>query len=139
MKRLVMVLLLSAATAAMAGKPFFKSHGLVLFYGSSCPHCQRFAPVIRQYAKAHQVLVLPLSLDNKALPGFQDFLPATTEWLTAAFKDRPIEYPALFIVNPDAKTLYPVSIGALDSFELEARMQALIPRIRAYEDKGGRV
>lgn len=133
MTRLIALMLTLMSLPLQATEPFFKTHGLVFFYGSGCPHCQRFAPIVKRFADDNQALVLPLSLDNKSLPDFSDFLPATTEWLTAAFKDNPIEYPALFVVNPKTKALYPVSVGAMEAFELNARMQALIPRINAYE------
>lgn len=136
MTRLIALMLTLMSLTAQASEPFFKTHGLVFFYGSECPHCQRFAPIVRRYADENQMAVLPLSLDDKALPDFADFLPATSEWLTAAFRDKPIEYPALFVVNPKTQTLYPVSIGAMEAYELNSRMQTLIPRINTYEAQG---
>lgn len=112
---------------------FFQTHGFVFFFASSCPYCHQFAPVLSRVALSIHARVLPLSFDNKPLPEFKDFLPATPDWTTAAFKNEAIHYPALFIANPKTLVLYPVSIGALNDIELGTRIDALIPKIMAYE------
>lgn len=112
---------------------FFSTHGLILFYGSQCPHCKHFAPILKQWVARNQVELLPLSLDNQPLPEFPQFLPATTEWINAAFGGNAINYPALFVVNPKTKALYPVGFGSMTEIELNNRMDVLIPKITEYE------
>ncbi|MCE3045406.1 type-F conjugative transfer system pilin assembly thiol-disulfide isomerase TrbB [Legionella sp. 16cNR16C] len=119
------------------GLHFFDTHGFVLFYGSECPHCRLFAPVLKSWAARHKAAVLPLALDNQPLPEFPQFLPATTEWINAAFGGNAINYPALFVVNPKTNALYPVGFGSMTETELNERMEALILKIKAYELKGG--
>lgn len=115
---------------------FFQTHGFVFFFASTCPYCHQFSPVLRQVASEVGAKVLPLSFDNQPLPEFKDMLPATPDWTTVAFKNQSIHYPALFIANPATQALYPVSIGALDERELTARLDELIPKIMAYEQRG---
>ncbi|WP_237761223.1 type-F conjugative transfer system pilin assembly thiol-disulfide isomerase TrbB [Legionella cherrii] len=117
-------------------KGFFNTHGLILFYGSQCPHCKQFAPILQRWAARNKAEVLPLSLDNQPLPGFPKFLPATTEWINAAFGGNTINYPALFVVNPNTKALYPVGFGSMTEAELNDRIKTLIPKIKRYENKG---
>ncbi|HAU0345690.1 TPA: type-F conjugative transfer system pilin assembly thiol-disulfide isomerase TrbB [Legionella pneumophila] len=112
---------------------FFSTHGLILFYGSQCPHCKQFAPILKQWVARNKVELLPLSLDNQPLPEFPQFLPATTEWINAAFGGNAINYPALFVVNPKTKALYPVGFGSMTEMELNNRMEVLIPKITEYE------
>lgn len=114
-------------------KGFFGTHGLILFYGSQCMHCKQFAPVLKRWADVNKAEVLALSFDNQALPEFPKFLPATTEWVNVAFQGAPINYPALFVVNPASKTLYPVGFGGMTDSELNARMQILIAKINTHE------
>jgi type-F conjugative transfer system pilin assembly thiol-disulfide isomerase TrbB len=113
---------------------FFQTHGFVFFFASTCPYCHQFSPVLSRLATAVNAQVLPLSFDNQPLPEFKEFLPATSEWTTAAFKNEAIHYPALFIANPKTQALYSVSIGSLNENELLQRLDALIPKIKAYED-----
>lgn len=112
---------------------FFSTHGLILFYGSQCPHCKQFAPILKSWVTRAKAELLPLSLDNQPLPEFPKFLPATTEWINAAFGGNAINYPALFVVNPKTKALYPVGFGSMTDIELNSRMDALIPKIIEYE------
>ncbi|HAT2000670.1 TPA: type-F conjugative transfer system pilin assembly thiol-disulfide isomerase TrbB [Legionella pneumophila] len=118
------------------GKGFFSTHGLILFYGSQCPHCKQFAPILKHWVTRNKVELMLLSLDNQPLPEFPQFLPATTEWINAAFGGNAINYPALFVVNPNTKGLYPVGFGSMTEAELNGRMGVLIPKIKAYESKG---
>lgn len=118
------------------GKGFFSTHGLILFYGSQCPHCKQFAPILKRWVTRNNAEVLPLSLDNQPLHEFPKFLPATTEWINSAFGGNAINYPALFVVNPKTKALYPVGFGSMTEAELNDRMDVLITKIKAYENKG---
>lgn len=118
---------------------FFASHTLVLFYASTCPHCHEFAPVVRDWVRRHQATIIPLSFDNQPLAQFPQFLPATPEWVDAAFASRPITYPALFVVNQQNHVLYPVAFGSMAPSALEARMEALLAKIKTYERRGDSV
>lgn len=117
-------------------KSFFKEHRIVFFYASTCPHCHQFAPILNSWAKQNKIEVLPLAFDNQLLAEFPNFLPATTEWINAAYQEKPIQYPALFVLNSKTKKLYPVGFGAMTQDELSYRMQRLIPKIDAYEGNG---
>lgn len=128
----------SETRVAPQGKDAFsKTHGLILFFSSQCPYCRQFSPVVKQFAEASGMEILPLSFDNQPLPEFQKFLPATKEWVSVAFGNNPINYPALFMVNAKTHTLYPVSTGALSEAELASRVEALIDKVKAYEEREG--
>ncbi|HFD8251459.1 TPA: type-F conjugative transfer system pilin assembly thiol-disulfide isomerase TrbB [Legionella pneumophila] len=118
------------------GKGFFSTHGLILFYGSQCPHCKQFAPILKHWITRNKAELMPLSLDNQPLLEFPKFLPATTEWINVAFGGNAINYPALFVVNPNTKALYPVGFGSMTQAELNGRMEVLIPKIKMYESEG---
>ena len=119
------------------GHSFFNDHRLLFFYGSQCPHCQRFAPILKRWSQHNEAQVLAVSLDNQPLPEFPHFILADKEWINAAFQTNPIQYPALFIIGNKNKILYPVGFGAMGFEEMEDRMQQLIPKIKAYELKRG--
>lgn len=123
-------------TINTANNSFFTTHGLIFFYGSQCPHCQQFAPILKKWVVENNAPIMPLSLDNKPLPEFTKYKPATTQWLTAAFGSNAINYPAVFLINPKTKVLYPVGFGSMSASELNERMILLIPKIKAYETKG---
>jgi type-F conjugative transfer system pilin assembly thiol-disulfide isomerase TrbB len=124
-------------TVKKKGHDFFSQHGLVFFYASTCQYCHQFAPILKAWAEKNKVEVLALSFDNQPLIEFQHFLPATKEWITAAFSNNPIHYPAVFVADTNTHTLYPATFGALPDHELDARMSALIPKIIEYETTRG--
>lgn len=112
---------------------FFKDHGLMFFFSSQCPHCHSFAPVVRKYADSNQAEVLALSFDNKPLPSFEKFLPATKDFVSIAFGNNPINYPALFVINPKTRAIYPVSSGSFSEAELQNMMDGMIEKIKVHE------
>lgn len=121
--------------ADKSNNAFFKTHGLLLFYSSKCTHCLQFAPVVKQFVDKNGVEILPLSFDNQPIPEFEHFLPASRDWVSVAFGNKEINYPALFIINPKRLSIYPVSTGALSLSELQDRIALLIEKINAYEAK----
>lgn len=114
---------------------FFKTHGLILFYSSKCTHCLQFAPVVKQFVDKNGAEILPLSFDNQPIPSFKHFLPASRDWVSVAFGNKEINYPALFIISKKHHTIYPVSTGALSLSELQDRIALLIEKIKSYEAK----
>ncbi|MGI9303709.1 MAG: conjugal transfer protein TraF [Gammaproteobacteria bacterium] len=43
--------------------------GIWFFYSSDCPYCTMQAPLLKTFQKNHGFAVLPISLDNRPLPG----------------------------------------------------------------------
>ena len=112
---------------------FFKTHQLIFFFASTCSHCHNAAPHLKAWASAQGIEVQAISFDNKSLPEFQTTIAAHKEIVAAAFQDRTIEYPALFVMNSKTLALYPAVIGEFTVQELDTRMQTLIPKIIAFE------
>ena len=112
---------------------FFKTHELIFFFASTCPHCHKAAPHLKAWASAQGIEVQAISFDNKSLPEFETTIRAHKEIVAAAFQDRTIEYPALFVINSKTLALYLAVIGEFTVQELDTRMQTLIPKIIAFE------
>lgn len=115
---------------------FYSTHSVVFFFASSCPHCHRQAPIIKEWAHTHQATLDAYSLDHKPIPDFQTPLVASRQLIDVAFKGQSIRYPALFILNTSNGVLYPVAFGALNRVELAERMQQIMIKIKSYEMRG---
>ena len=120
-------------------KGFFAQHTVLFFYSSQCPHCHHLAPVLKAWQLRTNASIAALSFDNQPITGFESFMPVTTEWVNAAFLNKPITYPALFMVNTKTKVIYPIAYGSMSEIELDARFKSLIPKIIAHESKGASV
>lgn len=112
---------------------FFKNHQILFFFSSTCEHCHRQAPVLKEWAEAHDVFVDARTFDGQPLEEFSNPSAPSAQLVTSAFKGRPISYPAIFITNINTLAVYPVTFGALSSAQLSARIQELIPKIVNFE------
>ena len=113
-----------ARDAAMAD--LARRHGLWFFFRSDCPICHRFAPVLRRFATRYGFQVTAVSMDGGLLPGFPQSLPNRG----AAERLGVRAVPALFLVDPQARQVKPVSQGYLSASELARRLLIIggVPR-----------
>ncbi|OGT66912.1 MAG: type-F conjugative transfer system pilin assembly protein TraF [Gammaproteobacteria bacterium RIFCSPHIGHO2_12_FULL_45_9] len=103
-----------------------KRYGLFFFYRSTCPYCQRFSPILKQWSEAHHIPVLPITLDGIALPDF----PNSHRDQGQAEAFHVSREPALFTVNPHTHQAIPVSYGLLSESELRERMLAIATQLK---------
>ena len=97
---------------------FFKDKGLYFFFRSTCPYCQRFAPILKSFADHYQITILPISLDGIGLPEFPQF---KTDQGQAQKFNVTVE-PSLFLVDPKAGKAIPVGYGLMSDEALRARI-----------------
>ena len=122
------------STSPKYNPPFFVKHRLLFFFASTCPYCHQFAPTLKNVAKRFNAKISAYSFDDKALTVFPDFSVPPIELVTAAFQNREITYPALFVLHEETKTIYPVSFGFLDSIELTERLNIVKTKIEKFEE-----
>ncbi len=92
--------------------------GLFFFYRSTCPYCQRFAPIVKDFSQRYHLTVIPITTDGISLPEFPD---SRTDQGQAARLKVNME-PALFTVDPRNHRIVPVSYGLLSEDELRQRL-----------------
>lgn len=97
---------------------FFKDKGLYFFFRSTCPYCQKFAPILKDFADKYQITVLPISLDGIGLREFPDF---KTDQGQAQKFNVTVE-PSLFVVDPKLGKAIPVSYGLMSEDALQQRI-----------------
>ena len=98
------------------------SYGLFFFFKGSCPYCHRFAPILKAFAERYGFTVIPVSLDGGALPDFPS--PRTNG--DSAVKLNVDTVPAVFLVNPRARSIHPISYGYISGAELGERIYTLL-------------
>ncbi len=92
--------------------------GLFFFYRSTCPYCQRFAPIVKDFSQRYHLAVVPITTDGISLPEFPN---SRTDQGQAARLKVNME-PALFTVDPRNHRIIPVSYGLLSEDELRQRL-----------------
>ncbi len=93
-------------------------NGLFFFYRSTCPYCQRFAPIVKDFSERYHLSVIPITTDGIFLP---DFPNSRMDQGQAARLKVTME-PALFTVDPQSHRIIPVSYGLLSEDELRQRL-----------------
>jgi thiol-disulfide isomerase/thioredoxin len=98
-----------------------KTQGFFYFYSSSCPHCQRFAPLLKQFSDEHGFSVVAISMDGGFLPSFPDAVMDAGQ----SKQFQVTVFPSLFLVDPSRQKAVLVTDGAIDSQEILRRLQKI--------------
>lgn len=92
--------------------------GFFFFFSSSCPHCQRFSPVLKQLSQRYGFNVVAVSMDGGYLPDFP--YAVLDEGQSKLFQVT--VFPSLFLVDPKSEQALLVTEGAINEMELTNRL-----------------
>ena len=108
---------------------------LLFIYSASCPHCQRTAPIVRDFTRHFNIKVEAFSSDGTALAGFSG-RPLSPELFQTLFTNAGIKpmLPALFLINHETAQVYPLLFGEATSYQLALRMDELLQHIEEQFD-----
>ena len=132
-----------------------KNYTIVLFYESTCPHCQRFDPILKQFADTYHFKVYPFTVDGKSLPSFEnsysvqpsilasffdltqdgEVLPSfsnadATGVLQSLMAQNRIIVPAAFLIDQNTMKVYLISIGEELMPDLINRMEQISQEVQ---------
>ncbi len=82
-------------------------NGILFFFRSDCPHCHRFAPVLKLFAETYGFSVIAISMDGKGIPEYP--YPKPDHELASRLNISTV--PAIFMVNPDSNAVATVGYG----------------------------
>lgn len=109
-------------------------YAFILFYRTSCPHCRKFDPTLKQFSINTNIPVKAFTLDGGVLPSFPDSINITQDVVEQYFgKNANIAVPALFIMNIKSLHVYPVASGEMSYVDLVIRMNQLTPKMLQVE------
>ncbi len=105
-----------------AMKLFASKTGLFFFYKSTCPYCQRFASIIKNFAERNGMTVIPITLDGISLPEF----PNSKIDSGQAAQFHVTVTPSVFAVNPYTQKAFPVAYGLTSETELRDNIYNIV-------------
>lgn len=108
-------------------------YGLMFFFRGSCPHCHRFAPVLKAFAERYGFDILPVSLDGGVLPEF----PKALGNVDAAAALQVESVPAVYLIEPRARTVAPAVFGYVGFSELGQRVDSALTEIAKQQNTQG--
>lgn len=101
---------------------FAQHNGLFFFYRSTCSYCQRFAPILKDFAQRYNLIIVPITTDGISLPDF----PHSQIDQGQAERLKVTMEPALFTADPHTHRIIPVSYGLLSEDELRQRLLTIV-------------
>lgn|GEM_PF-385051 len=110
-----------------------RRYGLMFFFRGSCPHCHRFAPVLKAFAERYGFDILPVTLDGGALPEF----PKPQSNVDAAAALQVDSVPAVYLIEPRTRTVAPATFGYVGFSELAQRVDSALGEIAKQQDTQG--
>jgi len=95
-------------------------YGVFFFYQSTCIYCQRYAPILREFANKHGVKVMAVTLDGGILSAFPDSVQDSGQSMKFGIAGKPV--PATILFDKESKRIIPVGFGLMAMDELENRI-----------------
>lgn len=111
-------------------KNLAENYYFVFIYKGSCPHCHKFAPVLKDFAGTFHVEVQSYSMDNAPMDGFEGhpLPPELFQTFFVAGSYKPM-VPALFLVNRHTLEAYAVLFGEASPYQLARRVNEMMQHI----------
>jgi conjugal transfer pilus assembly protein TraF len=106
---------------AQSVKRLAATHGLVFVFRGDCPHCHRFAPILKRFEQEFGFTVLAISMDGRAIPEYPNARPDNG----MAVRLNATAVPALYLTAPATREIRPVGFGVMSMTDLLERIAAL--------------
>lgn len=114
---------------------FLADYDLIFIFRSTCPHCHKFSPVLKDFSDSFGMNVRAYSFDG---PGIKEFesKPLTKELLQDLFLDAGIKtvVPALYLAHKKTSETYPLLFGEATPAQLAIRISSVVQKIKDSHD-----
>jgi len=97
------------------------THGLIFVFRGDCPHCHRFAPILKRFEEEFGFTVLAISMDGRSIPEYPNARPDNG----MAARLNATAVPALYLTAPATRQIVPVGFGVMSMTDLVERIAAL--------------
>ena len=98
-------------------------YGLIYLGHAGCAGCKVFGPLLRAFAKRHNLDVLAVSLTGEALEGWPEAVPDNGRAARLGLGNAPV--PALVLFDTQTKRVLPVGFGVMAEDRMAERIFAL--------------
>jgi len=95
-------------------------YGVFYVYLSTCPYCQAYSPILKNFAERYGITVQAVTLDGGVLPDWPETVVNQGQWQAWGLADQSV--PATLLYDRQTKKIIPVAFGLLSEAELEERI-----------------
>jgi conjugal transfer pilus assembly protein TraF len=98
-------------------------YGIFFFFRSDCPYCHKYGPILKHFAKNHNLFVMPISLDGGKLEGWEEAV--TDSGQASSFGIEGQGVPATILFDKETKEILPIGFGLMSQDEIANRIYVL--------------
>ena len=98
-------------------------YGIFFIFQGSCPYCHKYAPILKSFQEKYGITIMPVSMDNGGLPGWDKFLINKGQVEKMGLTTQAV--PATILFDKETRKFIPVGFGVLSHSELEERIYAI--------------
>ena len=111
-------------------KKLSENYYFIFVFKATCPHCQKFSPVLKDFADNFHIDVKAYSFDGGPSKEFNS-KPLTAKLFKTLYVDGNFKpsVPALYLANRYTMEVYPVLFGEAQDYELARRVSNLLSHI----------
>lgn len=95
-------------------------YGVFYVYISTCPYCQAYSPILKNFAARYGMTVQAVTLDGGVLPEWPETVVNQGQWQAWGLASQSV--PATLLYDRQNKKIVPVAFGLLSEAELEERI-----------------
>lgn len=98
-------------------------YGIFFLFSSTCPHCHRYSPILKNFQDKYGITIMPISMDGGGLPEWPNFMVNNGQITKMGITETSVPQTVLF--DKDSRQVIPVGTGVLSHSELEERIYAI--------------
>jgi len=97
-------------------------YGIFFLFSSTCPHCHRYSPILKNFQEKYGINVMPVSMDGGGLPEWDNFTVNNGQIAKMGINVEAV--PTTILFDKETKQVVPIGFGVLSHSELEERIYA---------------
>ena len=107
-------------------KSLGKDWGLILQISEECPHCHVYGPIVKSFAKEHNIQLLAASKNGEDFDGIEGVRDIGQMLLFNPKRATPV----LYLVKSDGKEVWPIDRGVRSANEIIQRIKQIDKHVR---------
>ncbi len=107
-----------------------QQYSIIFIFESTCPHCHRLAPIIKDFTSHYQIPLKSYSIDGGVINGI-DSAPLSAKQFNDYFVQPGYRFvvPAVFLLNNKTHHAYAMFFGEASTYQLAKRANSLVKYI----------
>lgn len=98
-------------------------YGVFFLFSSTCPHCHKYSPILRNFRDKYGITIMPVSMDGGKINGWENIMINTGQVEKMGITETAVPQTLLF--DKETRQVITVGAGVLSHSDLEERIYAI--------------